>query len=415
MADIVIQQAIYGAQSSGGDRILARSAGFRDEWLPHVERLCASFGERPAGVRCPGGVLAQPFDSRVAVIQVADLGPNDSGRPWMLGFHLLVLTRADYAKLGGDPFELAQQFPPPWEARGELPALSVPARFPQRTVHEVREALQRGDQSPVLLGAAQALVDGGRLVFQRSAPDTQLLRDLWTILPTSNRCNLWPASFAFGAAPGFDVLVVPDASGPEYARYLTERQAGDYPEGHYELNLQIAAEAGDQRELDALFARRSRSEIWRMGLVLLGLVSVLVVVGNLLPVPAAREEQASPPSRIDLPSARQFTALSKRDRQSLTQALREAAVQAGVHPLPDPPTAERLIIALSQQLGKPESGRDPGKNLTTGPPERRLRALLWTYDVAEYHDLDKKPVELVQCLRQKVIDNKTKEKDSRER
>src|SRR5262249_37683008 len=143
------------------------------------------------------------------------------------------------------------------------------------------------------LGGVQALVDGGRLVFERPAPATELLRSLWMLLPHSTRNQLWPASFAFGNALHFDVLVVPRAVGDDYEGYLTEEQTGDYPQGRYELGLQIAAEAGDQRELDALFARRSRAQTFRLGLVLLVGVIVLLLIAKLLR-PLAPRRAAEP-------------------------------------------------------------------------------------------------------------------------
>src|SRR5436309_9770301 len=119
MPEILLEQALYGGHDSGGYRFLARSPGFLDDWLPEAERLCIGFGERPAGVSCPAAVFARPLGPRhVAVVQVADQGRDDAGRPGALGFHLLVLPRALYADLGGDPFFVADHFPPPWAARG---------------------------------------------------------------------------------------------------------------------------------------------------------------------------------------------------------------------------------------------------------------------------------------------------------
>src|SRR5262245_57409097 len=125
MSDIPIEQAIYGDQDAGGYRFLAQSPGFADDWLPLAERLCTGFGERPAGVLCPECVFANPFGKHhVAVVQVADQGKDDAGRPGALGFRLLILPRWEYANLIADPFAIAESFPPPWQARGELPTLN---------------------------------------------------------------------------------------------------------------------------------------------------------------------------------------------------------------------------------------------------------------------------------------------------
>ena len=158
---MLIEQAIYGGQDAGGYRFLARSAGFGDDWLAEAERLCTGFGERPAGVACPECVFARPFGFRhVAVVQVADQGRDDAGRPGALGFHLLVLPQALYADLGGDPFFVAGHFPPPWPARGELPAPAWTAGGPpHRTVADICKVLDV-PHSATLLGGVQALLDG---------------------------------------------------------------------------------------------------------------------------------------------------------------------------------------------------------------------------------------------------------------
>src|SRR5262249_48335814 len=89
MPDIPIEQAIYGNHGGDGYRFLARSPGFLDDWLPLAQQVCAGFGERPAGVSCPGCVFARPFGKdQVAVVQAADQG-TEAGRPGALGFRLL--------------------------------------------------------------------------------------------------------------------------------------------------------------------------------------------------------------------------------------------------------------------------------------------------------------------------------------
>jgi hypothetical protein len=396
-----IEQALYGGPSISSYRLLGRSRGFADEWLPEAQRLCAGFGERPPGMACPPCVFARPLDAQhVAVVQVADQGADDAGRLGPLAFRLLALPRRAYEALGGDPFAVAERFPPSWWTRGELPPLEwewPPESLPPRTVQDVQRVLQRTLEGPSLLGGAQALVDGSRLVFERPGPDEDLVRCLWTLLPTSTRCRLWPAGFAFGNRLGFDVLVVPRAAGPELSGYLNEDQAAEYPEGQYELSLQIAAEAGDQHALDALFRRRSRAETWRLGLTLLGLLMVVLVASNVLgPRPAPR---LRPPAKLDLPAAAHSPTLSAPQRERLTESLRQLAVELGVQPVPA--KAEDLVAAIDQRLGPTD--HDPGKALTTGPVERRLRALLWKEGLAEYSDPRLNPAELVERLRTSTL------------
>jgi hypothetical protein len=107
---------------------------------------------------------------------------------------------------------------------------------------------------------------------------------------------LWPATFAFSNTLGFDAVVTPDAGRDEFAGYIRGEQAGDYPEGRYELNLQIAIESGDQSELDALLARRSRRETWRLGLFVLVACLVMAAVSNWLLPPPAPAIKPHPPA-----------------------------------------------------------------------------------------------------------------------
>jgi hypothetical protein len=314
MSEIAVEQALYHRPDGAAPELLARSAGFSDDWLPEVEKLLRGFGERPPGMACPAAVFARPLGPKhVAVVQAAD-HLSGSGQP-VLAFHLLVLPRDAYDRFLGDPFAVADRCPPPWQQRGELPALTLPAEpLPPRTVAEIQQVLQRTktplkedeepkeaaedeedavnrSEGPALLGGVQVLVDGGKVVFERPAPDTGLVRSLWALLPTSTRNHLWPASFAFDNALGFDVLVVPRVEGEAYAGYTNEDQAADYPPGYYELNLQIAAEAGDQHALDALFGRRSLAQTWHLGLILLVFFSVLAFLAHFLDISGDRARE----------------------------------------------------------------------------------------------------------------------------
>jgi hypothetical protein len=405
----VIEQAIYGSHGPGGYQFLARSPGFRDEWLAAAEGLCTGFGERPAGVACPGCVFAQPFAAgQVAVVQAADQGADDAGRPGALAFRLLILPRRLYEDLSGDPFHIAEQFPPPWAARGELPALEWAAGPPApRTLEATRKVLDV-PQSATLLGSVQALLDGGRIVFERNGPDDRLLRSLWALLPTSSRAALWPATFAFGNRLGFDAVVVPRASGPDFDYYLTEERAGDYPEGRYELALQTAVESGEAHDLQALFARRSRGQMLRLGLTLLA-VFILVPLGVQLfvsgPLPDAGTGAAtSARARPDLPRPEECPAPDRAERERLAERLGELGRRLHLD-LPtgsDPRSLADSIQALDARLGTPDPARDPGPLRDYGPLQRQLRALLWKHGVLGYNERGLNLCELLDRLEAKL-------------
>jgi hypothetical protein len=239
-----------------------------------VSRLCAAFGTPPESVKCPLAIFAQPFGpASAAVVQVADQ-PGGG-----LGFRVLILDRAIYIEFFRDPFAVSDRFPPDWRAGGLLPSLTLPLDPPpRRTVAHLQKVLETGG-SPTLLGSVQALVDGGRLYFERAAPAPELTRDIWRLLPDSVQAELWPASFAFANDLRFDLLVVPKAEGIALDRYVNEAQALDYPEGQYEFNLQYAVERGDQREVDRLLGRRSGKQMLRFLILLLifGALSYLAI------------------------------------------------------------------------------------------------------------------------------------------
>jgi len=268
--DLRMTQGLLAADDRG-IRVLAQSDGFN---AAEAERIVGLYGVRTAA--CSLAHFACPFGrDSVCVSTVADR-PDGA-----LGFLFLVLSRDLYQHLG-DPFAIADRYTPDWNARGTLSGLEWPEEpLPRRRVEELQEILKTGD-SPLLLGGTQALVDGSAVLVQRQAPDETLFRGLWQLLPDRTRCNLWPATFAFSNALGFDAAALPEL--PEDPRRLRHTEDGlrDYPQGRYELHLQIAIEGGDQREVDRLFTRRTSDDTIRLGLTILVLAMVLSVIAKVM-------------------------------------------------------------------------------------------------------------------------------------
>jgi hypothetical protein len=277
--DLSVAQAVVVA-GPVGPTVAAKSDDFAPAWEDAALTAAVRFGRRPPGVACPAAVFAVPVGkTHVAVVQVADRSGSDAADP-PLAFRFLVLGRKVYEALG-DPFAIADRFPPDWSATGTLQTLAWPPEpLPARTVDVVQGVLKGGD-GPLLLGAAQALTDGGRLMLVSKEPAGDVLRGLWQLLPDRTRAELWPATFAFSPDLGFHAVVLPDAPEPWPTGYLTADHARDYPEGRYELALQIAVEAGNQAELDRLFARRSSADTLRLALYLLGAAVLLTVIMKL--------------------------------------------------------------------------------------------------------------------------------------
>jgi hypothetical protein len=411
MDEPVIEQALYGSDDASGYRILAKSGGFHDDWLPEAERLCAAFGERPAGAACPACLFVQPFGPRhVAVVQVADHGADDAGRPGTLRFRLLIVPRTLYAALDNDPFLLADAFPPPKEAESPLPPLKWTAgAAPPRTVATLRKVLDV-PHTATLLGAAQALIDGGRVAFTRSQPDAKVIRDLWTLLPSGSRGELWPATFAFGNIEAYHVVAVPAALAPTDPRWIHEDQAGDYPEGRYELNLQIAVETGDQRELDSLLARRTRTQMIYfaaalLAAMILGISLVPLALHFYRPAPAPEQATSPPAPALELPPEKECPPLDAAERARLAVKLQELGKRIDLD-LPAGSSDQDLTDALARiddKLGAPATERDPGPLRQFGAIQRQLRALLWKHGVEAYNKPGLNTAELADRLEQHLV------------
>jgi hypothetical protein len=273
-----IHQALALRSGDAEARWLGQSADFDDRWQPKLAELAVQFGPRPPGTRCPETWLALPDRLPMVVLaRVQDLGPPDEA-PAGLGFQFLLLHPEHYDSAGAEAFDLIAGAQACWHSRGTLPTLAGRSLARLRALGDVQQVLQRAD-SPLLLGAAQALLDGGRLALQREQPANDVISALWTLLPYRTRLHTSAATFAFGN--GLDLCIVaapPAAKGPYDYRYLSEAQAENYPEGRYELALQIAAEDGDERALHRLLLRRTRADTFKLGLgLLLGLVGATAV------------------------------------------------------------------------------------------------------------------------------------------
>lgn len=319
MGDVVVERALYRRERGEEPRLLARSGGLAEQLFGPLREILVGFGEPPPGQSAAGALFAQPVgEDCVAVVRVLEGAPGPNG--WAaLEFDSLILPVRGYEAFGGDPFGLSRKIPTaPKDAISSAPitceAVTLPAEpLAALGVEAVRAVLKRvkahalvenadphspppltveNAESPTLLGGVQALVDGGKLAFERPRPDASVVEALWTLLPYRLRPQLWPATFAFANDLGFDVLVTPRLEALELEGYTTETQAGDYPQGSYELALQTAAEAGDPRELDAVFQRRTSNDTVWLGVKLLVGLCLILVVTRLIPM--------SPPPPPDL-------------------------------------------------------------------------------------------------------------------
>jgi hypothetical protein len=242
------------------------------------------------------------------------------------------------------------------------------------------------------------------LVFERSGPDARIVESIWALLPASERIGMWPATFHFGGAEAFDLVVVPPKCGPDNPRYLNEEQAGDYPEGRYELAMQIAVDNSRQSDIDALLTRRTRRQSFALSLALLfAIVSALLVPAALSLL--APERPPATTAAMDLEPADKFPRLSEEERKDLDVRLQQLGRRLN-KPLPagnSPQELTATLAAVDAALGTPDPTRDAGKLAEQGPVQRQLRVLLWKHDVPEYSQPGLRTTELVDRLERKLF------------
>lgn len=312
MTEVVIEQALYRHGAGLQPEAYARSAGFTDEADAAVSAILDAYGLHTARSPIESAMFALPLDRRrVIVVRVG----RHSGASGDYRYHVLLVSRSAYREWIHEPFALLERFPPTWSTFGLLPQLHWPCEQPPgRTVAQVREVLQRvrgpalredvpaeeqileesESEAPALLGGVQALVDGGKLVLARSGPDVDVLKALWMLLPNHSRGDLWPASFALDNRLPFDVVVTQAQYADRFRGYLTEEQAADYPEGRYELSLQVAVESGNQRDLDHLLNRRSWNDTWKLGIALLVMFLAIAVISRIVMAPSRQSFDVAP-------------------------------------------------------------------------------------------------------------------------
>lgn len=297
---MVFQQALVAVDGAGEASLAAWSEGIKEQTRQSMLLACRKFASSRPRQIFPGPLFVQRMDRRLlAVIRMRT--PRSAGES-DVSFRIVLVANKQYSWLGADPFLLADYFEPDWTQTGILPSLEWQGPPPvRRTVAAVQSVLKR-DNGPELLGGSQVLLDGGKLCFIRPAGDEPMVRDLWALLPHSNRCELMPATMAWNRDLNFDIAVVPADRANLFKDYMDEEHAGQYPEGGYELSLQIAAEADDQERLDELLSRRSRREVWRMGWMLLAAFLTIVLFSTLVvPQPPKKEipakEEAEHPEK----------------------------------------------------------------------------------------------------------------------
>jgi len=231
-----------------------------------------------AGTRREGwGVLPWDRQHRV-MIQSREVGPCT----W---FWLVVIDHATYRE---------QPDPVAWRAANPWPELPSPGSSGLQTPGTISPAqaqltlrrpdadelkqLLAGQEADLVLGAAQALVEGSRFGLVRPAPIPGYCESLAACLPDSIRAEWTFISFAAQPTWACDTFIAAIAPDPWPWPALKEDAIRDYPLGRYEQALRAVLDAGDVAAYNGLMARRSPRQTLQLaaGLVLLALLFAIV-------------------------------------------------------------------------------------------------------------------------------------------
>jgi hypothetical protein len=262
-------------RDAAGPRVIGRTPNVPVEWEDDALNAIARFGERRGTDEEKSGVFATPKQASglifVVAFQLRIEGSPDA-------FRVLIVPRRE--RLAIDPWQLLELFPH-HDDKGELVPIAAERLWPtRRDVNTIRTILKEGD-SPLLLGSAQALLDGCKIAVNQTDVSPHYVQELWQLLPDQSRMEWSFASYARSTENRFDVVVLPEGR-PISPGYLSAEQVRDYPEGRYELALQFAAENGDQRELDRLFARKTSNQILKMVIAMIAFALAAIVIIKLI-------------------------------------------------------------------------------------------------------------------------------------
>lgn len=205
------------------------------------------------------GWMVLPLRSITALLHCQRDGTDSLIRVW-------ALASADYRDCHGDAPALIRVLE---SLPAEQPIQHLEISGQPRTARAISEILGSGD-TPTLLGAAQALVDGGKIhVLAHEPISIDRLAPLWALLPSRQRATLKVATFLRSTRLPMDLAAGPVP--PEHA--WTWDTVGDYPEGDYEKSLHQAATLNDNETMNRLLSRGSRWDIIILGLVLLAVLA----------------------------------------------------------------------------------------------------------------------------------------------
>lgn len=191
---------------------------------------------------------------------------------------MVALAKPDFAlHFAGDPFRLVRFLGKP-QGDAHLPdgSLVVEAEWGDLPEIAYFQELLKTEDSALLLGGAQALVDGGKIQLGETPQDRFRAENLWNLIPipvrmertvvVGDKSGDWPSDLAAAQS-----LLSQDS--------WTAQRLGDYPEGRFEFSLHSAIDLKDEEGVYRLLHRKSPRQVMMMATMLL---VGMIIIGFLM-------------------------------------------------------------------------------------------------------------------------------------
>ncbi|MSR30727.1 MAG: hypothetical protein EXR99_04400 [Gemmataceae bacterium] len=233
------------------------------------------------GIQWPG-----PIDTPVSN-PVMSTGINSQFQGIFLWTHtrlrILLIPLLLYRSLGANPFHALSCIQEVGNGSETNTAFQIlhaePVPWTPQTLAEILKA----KWGPNYLGAAQALLDGNRVILPPRENPHEIAKNLLFLLPLANRLEIGLTLLPSVNNKNFQIQTeMPGKSGKEEPGAVLFSQAGDYPEGKFEYSLQWAVENEDLYELNRLYFRKTTTQVFWFACGLLAIVSLVPMALQLI-------------------------------------------------------------------------------------------------------------------------------------
>ena len=252
-------------RDSAGVRLTARGDGISLATEEHALKIAVAFGQGPGEVASV--LVVDDYDKRSRLV-----GSVRSVAAGTLSIRIAAVPINEYPFV--DPFRLAEELTKQAEKAGSIEYEPTPPE--RREVSRAAEILKAGD-SPLILGAVQVLLDGGRFAVPVVEAGKDFIRHVRHLMPYRSLDEMTFATLAFTAELPVDAMVVPEAV--SVPGLFVAEALRCYPNGRYEQAMLLACEQGDQAEFDRLLCRKTGTDTLKlaMGIVLFALLVTLIM------------------------------------------------------------------------------------------------------------------------------------------